>query len=499
MKKRIRLTALFIAVLVLLSSCSKNDPVNETSAVSDNVSETSVETSASETEDEVEFGIDALLELDGVKSVEEITEPGDCPDEYNLMVIFEQPLDWNDPSKGTFDQRVQLCYSGFGVNELLVNGYAINDLGLGYGSYMDGFSKMHDVNLINIEYRFYGKSVPEDIIAGSPEYISYLNSYNAACDIHHIVDEFKKLIPGTWMMTGCSKGGVATMAQSMYFPQDADLYIPQIAPFCDGPEAEGFFEYIYEEIGNERYGPEQAAEYRKMVLDLQIDALELRDKLTEQVCRRLESGGNYFSSYATPEMIYDIVVMNFAVVTWQYDQDFQRLSWVLEDRGTEDYPAEMLELLVGIQAFTSTSQVMDLTPYFIQSGTELGYTKYDFSYIREGIKERGSDAQLSITEEMEDGLFYRIHLEPEICDELVFDGSLREGLIEWMNTTDCNVILLYGGSDVWYPMRLPDVEDRENFHTFVDPNASHAYMLSNIDVGILKEIYGLIEETVGET
>ena len=87
-----------------------------------------------------------------------------------------------------------------------------------------------------------------------------LTSYNAACDFHHIITELKKVMPAKWMMTGASKGGIATMVQSMYFPEDANVFVPQIAPVMSSLQEDCFMKNIYETIGDDRYGSELAAE-----------------------------------------------------------------------------------------------------------------------------------------------------------------------------------------------------------------------------------------------
>ena len=153
----------------------------------------------------------------------------------------------------------------------------------------------------------------------------------------------------------------------------------------------------------------------------------------------------------------------------------------------------MLNLLIYANEPDTWSCNTEFFPYYIQGMMELGEHEYDFSFLREALEKDGSGAKLVITEDMEDMILYRMTLAPEVFDSIEYDSSVRDSIIEWSNTTDCTVIMLYGGSDVWYQPRIPDVPDRDNFHTYVDENAAHSDIYSMIDPDIQEEIDGYID------
>lgn len=500
--KKMRVFASLMAAMLLITSCTKTT-TDETSAESTSIKTTVTETSA--TEDVSKFSIDAIKELDGVVSVEEIEFQTASPelqemDDYNLMVVFEQPLDWNDPTKGTFQQRVQVCYSEKNKNnKVYIGGYMLDDAIMAGGSYSDVYAAKNEMNLVRVEYRFFGKSAPEGLSVNDPTNWEYMTSYNAACDFHHVITELKKILPGSWLVDGASKGGVATMIQSMYFPEDADIFIAQVAPVMGSAQADGFFENIYETAGNEQYGEEQAAEYRQLVLDFQVEALKLRDQLQDRVYENSLIVDGFNSEFATPEMIYDYKVLVFAAGMWQYENRFDRISDILESKDDEDYIDSFYEILVdpNVQGLTEATVSTDMTPYWIQCMSELGYFKADFSYIRKALEEDGSGAKLAVTEDMEDMFFYKLKFEPEMIEAFTFDTSVSEDIINWSNTTSSNVILLYGSADIWYPLRLPEVPDRDNFHTFVVSNVSHNCNIYSMDPADMKEAMELINKAMG--
>jgi hypothetical protein len=512
LKKIIAMGTLAAIASNCLTGCSSRPlPVQETEP-SETGTENIIETGPEEPIPE--FSIEALESLDGVTRVEDITvSPGSYMgsqnpvpyDQKNYIVYFEQPLDWNDPSKGTFEQRVSLIYTGADVNEFYVGGYYLNDNTLIYANYMDSYAVSHVVNYISAEYRFFGQSKPEDLDNHDPKYWDCLTSYNAACDFHHIITELKKVLPAKWMMTGASKGGIATMVQSMYFPEDANVFVPQIAPVMSSPQEDCFMKNIYETIGNDRYGPELAAEYRKLVLDLQVEAIKNRDELQDRCCDYIFRNGETYTDIATPEIIYDYLVHGFAIRTWQYAQDFDSIRAALEMKDEDGYTDELYYLLTGDRPAGDEPYVInggaeplhyDYYPYYVQCMKELGYFRADFSYLREALEAEGSGAGLAVTEDMEDMLSLKLFIQPEVLETLSFDRSLHDDLITWSQTTDSNVIVLFGGSDVWYPLRLPDVPDRENYHTFVDDLSAHGHIYARIDLYSRYDIQELIDEAL---
>ena len=514
LKKIIATGILTVIAANIMTGCVSEPIPSQENEPAETVTETESEKETKPEEPVPEFSVEALEALDGVTRVEDITvspdsymgsQNGSFGDQQNYIVYFEQPLDWNDPSKGTFEQRVSLTYTGSGTNEFYVGGYFLNDNTLIFASYMDAYAASHVVNFISAEYRFFGQSKPEDLDNHDPKYWEYLTSYNAACDFHHIITELKKVLPSKWMMTGASKGGIATMIQSMYFPDDANVFVPQIAPVMSSPQETCFMKNIYETIGDDRYGPEQAAEYRQLVLDLQVEAIKNRDELQDRCCEYISVNGEPYTDIATPEIIYDFFVHGFAILTWQYAQDFESIRKVLDMKGEEGYIDELYYLLTGDRPADETTYVVDegaetiryeYYPYYVQCMKELGYFRVDFSYLRAALEADGSGAQLAVTEDMEDMLSLRLYIYPEVLETLSFDKSLYNDLITWSQTTESNVIVLFGGSDVWYPLRLPDVPDRENYHTFVDDLSAHGHIYANIDLYSRYDIQELIDEAL---
>lgn len=138
-------------------------------------------------------------------------------------------------------------------------------------------------------------------------------------------------------------------------------------------------------------------------------------------------------------------------------------------KGKEGYIDEIYYLLTGDRPAGDNPYVVnegteplsyDYYPYYVQCMKELGYFRVDFSYLRNALEAEGSGAKLAVTEDMEDMLSLKLFIYPEVLETLSFDRSLHDDLVAWSKTTESYVIVLFGGSDVWYPLRLPDVPDR---------------------------------------
>jgi len=159
----------------------------------------------------------ALEAVDGVEVVSETRYFGQFQEAYELK--FTQPVDHNYPSGAQFTQRIFIGHAGFDRPMVLsTSGYTARGLG---GAEPAMLLK---ANLIRVEHRYFGESVPDPLVWDN------LTVWQAATDLHRIVEAFETLYPGKWVSTGHSKDGQTTIQFKAIYPDDIDVAIPYVAP-----------------------------------------------------------------------------------------------------------------------------------------------------------------------------------------------------------------------------------------------------------------------------
>ncbi len=134
-----------------------------------------------------------------------ISGPDDPYLKYELSI--RQPLDHHDPASKFYYQKVIFTHRGFDRPTVMnINGYEIYTA-------KNEIVEMLNANELNIEYRYFGESVPEIL------QWKYLNYDQVSNDLHRINRMFKTLYAGKWISTGISRGGQTTIIYRYFFPR----------------------------------------------------------------------------------------------------------------------------------------------------------------------------------------------------------------------------------------------------------------------------------------
>jgi len=448
-----------------------------------------------------------LLEVDGVISVDVVEQTTKVFAEKYILTL-SQPVDWSSPDAAMFPQRVEIGYqSDSSPNVFYVGGYSLNDSRFASDDRHE-IVKMYNANMIKPEYRFFGKSVPEGLSNDSTDLWQHLTDENASHDFHRIISELKDILSGRWVFAGKSKGGVAAMVFASYYPDDADIYVPIVAPF--GDETDGkFTRYLYEEIGNEKYGAEKAAQYRAELLEFQVEAVKNREYLQNYYWNVVASEDLHMRPYVTKGILFDMMLLEFAVQTWQYNQKFDELEKVLAMPREDDPSTEISEkqefLDAVIKRFKATEvdpsiwAVNEYFPYYVQSAKEEGEHDYSFSHLRDALAYDGSGAVLSVTSDMEKDILFRMVLTDEQFSAFKFSSATRNRVYDFLASTESKVLILYSKSDPWYALRVPEYEENKNVHYFADAGQSHTFKIENMPDDMFYETVALLDEALNES
>ncbi len=522
-RKKITATfaALSVAATFALSACSGNTPAAETTTASETeaaaTTTTAAATTTETTAEAAEGTTDAakgtdetdasnwkekLLNVNGVIGVEEVIQDASEPffgEKY--IVTFEQPLDWSNPDNGSFPQRVEIgLHDGAGYNVMETNGYLLFD---SYFPMEDApeMSLFLDANYINVEHRFFGQSRPEDMTNDDIGYWEYHTAENAANDYHRIYTSLSELLGDKWISIGTSRGGLMTNVYGHYFPDDMLIYTAYVAPCSNGMDDPRFYDFVYNEIGNDAYGEETAQQLRDLILSFQVELMKNKEEMLPTYEAYIASNGFTFREQVTLGELYDLNVLEFAVQCWQKGFDLNNLSSVLSMPETteEELQSKMLaelNLLLNVQSPSDWSSNSVAWPYYVNTATTYGQYHYDFSYLRAALKQAGLGDRLTVTPEMENDFLRNIVFTEEQKNAFVYDDSFYKELNASIDTTTAKHLMIFGGIDPWRSVRIHET-DNENVRAFINPTMPHSASILNMPEEMQAEAISLIKEWLG--
>ena len=255
-----------------------------------------------------------LAKLKQIPQVSDIQELKVGSFEEYYQFWFEQPVDHNDPSKGTFKQKVLLGHKKQDAPVVAeLEGYNI------WTEQAGELTTLFNANQLTIEHRFFDKSVPAGEIPWE-----YLTIRQAAADHHEIIQAIRaNLYPDSkWISTGISKGGQTTIFHRYFYPEDVDVSVPYVAPlnleYID-PRLESFLE----KLGANRLsltdimsGGSTQRDCRWSVRDFQSLCFRNLDKLTPMLEELAQDKGYTFQRAGGVERALKLMILEYPFVIW---------------------------------------------------------------------------------------------------------------------------------------------------------------------------------------
>ena len=311
------------------------------------------------------------------------------------------------------------------------------------------------------------------------------------------------MLGDSWIATGTSRGGQMTNVYAYYYPEDMCVYVPYVAPWSEGGEDPRFYQFVYTEIGDDVYGPEEAAKLRGLLTAFQTDLLKNKEELLPVYeTLALQQFGCVFQEGTPVDQIYDVSVLEFAVQFWQYQQiSFDTVREVLEmpETSPEEQQAKMqaeFGLLLQVQTPLDWSVNFFAWPYYVNAATTYGQYHYDFSYLRAALQEAGLEDTLSVTEEIEDGLLWSLVFTEEQRAAFTYDDAFAKALAASVDTTTAKILMVFGATDPWYSLRMP-VTDNPNVAVFVHPTDPHSAAISALPDEMRNEAISFMSSALG--
>ena len=375
---------------------------------------------------------------------------------YEIKLI--QPLDHENPEAGFFQQRMFLSHASFDRPMVLVTeGYAAGK------NYARELAEILDANELQVEYRYFGESMPNSIDW------ALLNNFQSSHDYHRIYTLFKSFYKKRWVSTGWSKGGQTALIYRRHFPEDMAAIIAYDAPInlaLEEPRIYEFFEHVGDEICRHRL-----IVFQRSILRSKNDILPLYEAYGE--------GKGYTFQKITLLKAFEYTVLEYPFSFWQYHT--LDCSAIPGERAT---PQEMFDHLKEVVSLSSYTDRAFNSPAMKQFATELGY----YGYVTKNV--------IDLLSEGEDD-YPNSALGPKDAD-LTFDPTFMEDINKWLLTQGNNIIYIYGENDPWSAPHL-EYLGATNAKMFWVKNGNHYSFIRTLSETQQDEVFQTLEEWLGLT
>ena len=373
------------------------------------------------------------------------------PEKY--VFFINQLLDPHHPEAGNFKQRVILSHVGFDRPTVLVTeGYAAHYAT--HPRYQEELSKLFNANLVFVEYRYFGESMPK------PCNWDYLTVENSLYDLHHVTTTLKQLYDQKWIATGISKGGQTTMFYRTYFPDDVDISVPYVAPLNKSLE-DGRHEPF---IANKVSTPEN----RKRVENFQLEVLKRKSRLLPMFEKYCSDKGYTFRIPIAE--VYDFNVLEYSFALWQWGTPVNKIPETNADDHT------LFKHFIAICEPDYFSEQSPYPSFNVQAAKELGYYGYDIKPFKKYLTIKSSRDYL-----------HKVMLPPELSN-LKFDKTLYNKVVKFLKENDPEMIYIYGGNDPWTASGVTWLKNKKNIKVYVLPGGSHTTRIGSFDTDTQEEI-----------
>jgi hypothetical protein len=360
--------------------------------------------------------IDALTTfLRGIPGMEVAQETGTASAGYRAFYLrYEQPIDHDNPTLGTFKQAIVLHHRVKTAPMVLyTSGYSLFSL--------DELSELGtgmQANQISTEQRWFGESKPAN---ATPEQWQYVNIQQAAKDHHRIVQALKPFYSGKWLSTGHSKGGMTSIFHRRFFPDDVDVTVPYVAPISFA-------------VGDPRYVPflDQIGEEqcRKAIRAVQKNALEKFDELVPMARANFDMNAKFDRSGGF-ESSFEKSILSIEWGFWQYQTAADCAPFL--SAATDTASVYSLVSQYGGVGVTD-DQLMEGTfvPYYYQAITQLGLQAFSTTDFGTLVKH-------------EDKMF-DYHPDGTMPSH---ERMSMDDVQAWVKSDAHQMLFIYGGSDPW--------------------------------------------------
>ncbi|MEH6535004.1 MAG: S28 family serine protease [Psychroserpens sp.] len=395
-----------------------------------------------------------LASIKNVVSIEK-KEPTSHFDE-NYELWFEQPVDHNDASKGTFRQRVFLGYESQNLPVIVeLRGYGI-------GSESAGELAAHyKANQLSIEHRYFNNSRPDAIDWNT------LTVKNAAKDQTNIINAIRDAIfpNAKFVTTGISKGCQTTMAHRRFFPNNVDASVCYVGPLNYKREDPRVYQFLKTVATKEDRDKVKA--FQNLCFENRVALLQLmKDEATKK---------NMSWEFGAQKAI-DYTILEYSFAFWQWGISVSSIP--PQDVSVENIYKHLIDV-VGY-GFFEEKAVDDLQPYFWAALTEQGIYGYETAPFKTYLN---TEEIYKFDWALPEGISKEYNLKPMQEIKSFLDNSAEK------------MLFIYGEYDAWSAtaVELTSTAKNRELYKFVKPKGDHRTRIKSFSTETQQSIYNIID------
>ena len=401
--------------------------------------------------------LDQLRSLEGLNVIEL-----DATDHFERLfeLRYPQPVDHNNPSGQTFLQKMYLGHVS--TEETVVfetEGYARSN------HRTRELAPVLGANQLAVEHRYYGVSVPN-----SREW-QFLTVWQAANDLHRIVELLKPIYGASWVSSGRSKGGDTAIFHRRFFPNDVEATLAYVAPILFEARDSRYLDY-YNEQGTEECR-ERLRQFQRAILS-KLD--EIPDVFQQYVDEVDGSGPVFTFSLDHKSIVYHATREDYWFEFWSSESE--NCSTIPDSSASIEDLFAHFRGVFDIRLFFSDWGVEFWTPYVYQAETELGNYAFDESHLIDLIR---NDI-------------------PNLTDFGVttsFDPEVMRDIASWVSLSASEIVFVYGEKDPWTVAAFqPGSTDR--ILEIYNPGTKHDTQLSSLSAIDRNLVLSKLQEWMGE-
>ncbi len=358
-----------------------------------------------------------------------------------FQVDLAQDIDHGNPARGTFPQRFYLSYRDEAAPTVFyTSGYGISR------NYESEPAVLLQANQVLMAHRYFPDAVP------SATDWSFLSIAQAAADQHEVRSRLAEVLPGKWLSSGASKGGMTALYYRYHYPADVAATVAYVAPIMERTEDPRFAAFL-QAVGT--------TACREKIRLFQREVLERRAAMLALARAHALQKGYAFTVIREAEA-FEYAVLEYPFAFWQYGSgDCGPVP------GENASDQELFDHLVAVSplSFYADAGYGYYRPLFYQAYTEIGYCTFMFEHLGALLQEVPAPS-------------YRAFA-PRGAD-MVFRPEVMQAVVPWLRNQGERIIYIYGALDPWTAAALGPAPGLDALQV-IQPGANHGVKIKDLD------------------